>query len=448
MLYPQQNDKRNILDLSGIWDFRIDPQEIGEAEGWFNGLTDARPMAVPSSWNDIYDDIRDYLGVAWYVTKSYIPAGWQGQRVMLRVGSANYAAKVWINGAAVGSHEGGHLPFEFDVTEQIVWGTANTIAVQVENHLRPNRVPAGNVEGGLALFMRMFPAATFDFFPYAGLHRAVQLYAIPQTSIQDVTVTTAIDGGDGIVSVAVDAPGAESGQVQIAGQSAALTFAHGVAQTQLRVPSARLWSPDDPYLYDLTITLGDEKTPDDRYTLEVGIRTIAVDGGTIFLNGKPIFLKGFGRHEDSAVSGRGDNAPVMVKDYALFKWIGANSYRTAHYPYSEEQMRMADRQGILVIDEIPNVSLQFGGGEDAVAERLRMCKQQMSELIARDKKVFDKFFLMFSRYSGTSKATDHNVNHCGIKHGFTGFWQDFVLLTEAAVIVEPGESAFDNPTAG
>ena len=53
MLYPQQNDKRNLLDLSGIWDFQIDPNEIGEAEGWFNGLNDTRPIAVPSSWNDL-----------------------------------------------------------------------------------------------------------------------------------------------------------------------------------------------------------------------------------------------------------------------------------------------------------------------------------------------------------------------------------------------------------
>ncbi|HRJ43571.1 MAG: beta-glucuronidase [Caldilineaceae bacterium] len=385
MLYPQQNDRRNLLDLSGIWDFQIDPDGVGEAQGWFNGLADARPMAVPSSWNDIYDDIRDYLGVAWYVTRTYVPQGWQGERVMLRVGSANYAAKVWVNGALVGTHEGGHLPFVLDVTGLMRWNAPNTIAVQVENHLLPNRVPAGNVEGGLGAFMRMFPAATFDFFPYAGLHRAVQLFSIPQSHIRDVTVTTGMDGADGIVTVSVDATSAEKGSIHLDGQALPLVFDNGTAQAQVRVANARLWGPDDPYLYLLTVILGDEASPADRYTLDIGIRTVAVAGGQILLNGQPIFLKGFGRHEDFAVSGRGDNRPVTVKDYALMKWIGANSYRTAHYPYSEEQMRMADREGILVIDEIPNVSLQFGGGDEAVAERLRVCKQQMSELIARDK---------------------------------------------------------------
>ena len=96
-------------------------------------------------------------------------------------------------------------------------------------------------------------------------------------------------------------------------------------------------------------------------------------------------LTGFGRHEDFPISGRGLNVPLIVKDYSLLKWIGANSYRTSHYPYAEEQMMLADREGILVIDEIPAVSLQFEDGDENIQTRLAMCKQQMEELIARDK---------------------------------------------------------------
>ena len=237
MLYPQQNDKRNVLDLSGIWDFQIDPDEVGESESWFNGLKNPRAMAVPSSWNEIYDDIRDYLGVAWYVQQSYVPAGWQGQRVMLRVGSANYAAKVWINGELVGEHEGGHLPFEFDVTDKITWDGSNTIAIRVENHLSGTRVPAGNVRSPIGGFMGNFPATTFDFFPYCGLHRAVQLYSVPQQRIDDVTVTTDIDGASGIVTVDVVSSGASSGSVSLSGEdgdlTAPLTFSDGKAQARL-----------------------------------------------------------------------------------------------------------------------------------------------------------------------------------------------------------------------
>jgi beta-glucuronidase len=95
-------------------------------------------------------------------------------------------------------------------------------------------------------------------------------------------------------------------------------------------------------------------------------------------------LNGFARHEDFIASGRGLNLPLLVKDYQLMRWIGANSYRTSHYPYSEEEMQLADREGFLIIDEIPAVGLQFESDEN-IAIRLRTCLQQIDELIARDK---------------------------------------------------------------
>jgi beta-glucuronidase len=96
-------------------------------------------------------------------------------------------------------------------------------------------------------------------------------------------------------------------------------------------------------------------------------------------------LKGCARHEDFYISGRGLNLPLLVKDYDLMKWIGANSYRTSHYPYSEEEMQMADRCGMLIIDEIPAVGLGFEDGEENIRTRLAQCKRQLQELIARDK---------------------------------------------------------------
>ena len=110
-----------------------------------------------------------------------------------------------------------------------------------------------------------------------------------------------------------------------------------------------------------------------------------MQGEQILLNGKPVQLNGFGRHEDFIASGKGLNLPLMVKDYQLMRWTGANSYRTSHYPYSEEEMQLADREGFLIIDEIPAVSLQFENDENMRRCGLRMCLQQIDELIARDK---------------------------------------------------------------
>jgi beta-glucuronidase len=383
VLYPVQNDARNRFDLSGIWDFRTDPDEVGERDGWFNGLAESRPIAVPGSWNEQYEDIFNYLGLAWYVKRTYVPRHWQGVRVFIRVGSANYSGTVYVNGTKVGSHEGGHLPFAFEITELVRWGEENVIAISVENHLKPTRVPSGNITSDLGAFAS-FPRTTFDFFPFAGLHRPVVLYSVPQTYIEDVTAVTDIDGTDGTVRVSVRVDGAaESGRATLTDGDQTvrsdLSFEEGAAQTSLSVSDARLWSEKDPHLYDLTI-----QTDSDSYTLQVGIRTVEVQGGQILLNGQSVQMNGFGRHEDFFASGKGLNLPLLIKDYGLMRWTGATSYRTSHYPYSEEEMQLADREGFLIIDEIPAVSLQFENDEN-VAERLRMCLKQLDELVARDK---------------------------------------------------------------
>ena len=391
MLYPIQNDIRNRLDLSGLWQFQLDPDEIGERDSWFNGLNKPRQIAVPASWNEQFEDTRDYLGAAWYLCETYVPGAWQGERIFVRVGSANYAATVWINGNEVGQHEGGHLPFAFDISEQIQWGQPNIVAIRVDNHLTPTRVPPGNVGGGLmSTMMGSFPNASFDFFPYAGLHRAVVLCSVPVTHVADVTVTTEIEGGNGLVHVEVKQSGdGAAGRVTLASNDVhlgqALDFEGDTASATLHVPNARLWSTDDPHLYELTVTLDDNNTPLDRYALDVGIRTVAVEGDRLLLNGEPVELRGFGRHEDFPIVGRGHLPPLAVRDHSLMRWVGANSYRTSHYPYDEEQLRLADRLGFLVIDETPAVGLAFDDGAENIQARLDQCQQHLWELIQRDK---------------------------------------------------------------
>jgi beta-glucuronidase len=402
VLYPQQNQYRNLMDLSGVWDFQTDPTGCGEDANWMNFLPAPRPLAVPGSWNEQYGDLYDYLGAGWYQRTFYVPAGWRGQTVSVRVGSANYAAQVWLNGVKVGIHEGGHLPFAFEINTLLNWNGANILAIRVENELKPTRVPAGNVNDSVMNFMGGFPNATFDFYPYAGLHRPVVLCAVPQVHIEDVVVTTGIEGNHGLVecyvrlSDASDPAGGEAkpavrrGRVRLSGEGktldAALVFIGGEAHALLPVDQAHLWSPEDPFLYQADFCLlGADGTEVDRYGLAVGIRTVEVRGDQLLLNGAPVVLTGFGRHEDFYISGRGLNLPLIVRDYDLMKWVGANSYRTSHYPYSEEEMMMADRQGMLIIDEIPAVSLQFGDSSENQALRLEVCQQQLRDLVARDR---------------------------------------------------------------
>ncbi|GAB4036303.1 beta-glucuronidase [Spirosoma gilvum] len=387
-LFPQQNDVRNTLNLSGMWQFKKDSLGVGEKEGWQNGLNGSRSIAVPGSWNEQFTDSRDYLGLAWYEKQTYVPSTWKGQRIFIRIGSATYAAKLWINGKLVGQHEGGNLPFAFEIGSFITWGASNRISIQVENLLKPSRVPAGNVTGGP---FTNFPKSNYDFFPFAGLHRDVWLYSVPSVaSIRDITLKTDFANTTGRVEVKVETEGkAPKGSVIISGNGkrfeTPITLTGNTATATISIPDVRLWSPDDPYLYQVEVKLGDAKTTLDRYALETGVRTISTNDKQLLLNGKPIFLTGFGKHEDFPIFGRGVANPVIVKDFSLMKWVGANSFRTSHYPYDEEYMRMADREGFLVIDEIPAVGLYFHGDTTELAQRQAMCKQYINELITRDK---------------------------------------------------------------
>ena len=393
MLYPQSNPFRQSIDLSGFWDLSFDPENTGEAQGRTTGFSDGRPVAVPGSWNEMFEDNRDYLGPTWYQVRFDLPFGWDlaRQRALLRFQSVNYLAEVWLNGQRAGSHEGGHLPFEFDVTS-LLQPESNLLIVRVEGLLAPDRVPPGNVPlDGRDLFMNQaqnLPAASFDFFPFTGIHRPVLLYTTAPDALTDLTVVTGIEGSAGRVSVRMNRQGEDmvSARILLKGHGANLRAETEVGQTgavELVVSDAAFWAPGAPNLYDLTVELLRDGTVFDRYSLPIGIRTIQVVGDQILLNGQPVYLKGFGRHEDFPVIGRGLMPSVIVKDYALMEWVGANSFRTTHYPYSDQMMDLADRLGFLVIDEIPAVGLFFA--EAGLERRMELCQQYLRELIERDK---------------------------------------------------------------
>ena len=387
-LYPHESSTRSTRDLSGLWEFRLDPKGEGEAAGWHKSLAATRAIPVPASWNEIFDDAAGYFGTAWYQKEFLVDAGWQGRRIYLRFGAASYRARAWLNGQLLGEHEGGHLPFEFEVTAVLDRHGSNRLVVLVDNAQREDRLPAAAAARGGFNFSS-YPAVTFDFFPYGGLHRPVLLYATPQAALEDLTVRTTLAGAEGVVRASLRVGQGWSGHATVSIEGAAapvqarVRVLEGTAEAELRIPSVRAWCPEDPYLYTLVVRL--EGAQADEYRLPVGVRTVAVDRDGIRLNGKPVFLTGFGRHEDFPIHGKGLDLPVLVRDYELLKWIGANSFRTSHYPYSDEALMLADRYGFLVIDESPAVSLGFTDPEEVVAARHRQHARALAEMHARDK---------------------------------------------------------------
>ncbi|WP_370479775.1 beta-glucuronidase [Tamlana flava] len=386
-LAPVQNNIRNVLDLSGIWRFKKDSLNIGEKMQWYKGLSDSRAIAVPGSWNAQYDDMRDYLDWVWYETETYVPSSWKGQKIFIRVNDATYSAKIWVNGKPLGYHEGCHVPFAFDITKHVNWGVANKLVIQVENQLSPERVPTGNVQGGS---FQSFPASNYDFFPYSGLNRSVVLFSVPSSYLRDITIKPSFEGSKGALNVTVESVGGiNKGRVYVHGQGKTievpLVFKNNRANVGVVIPDVRLWCPEDPYLYDVKVVLGEGNEQMDIYNLKTGVRTVSVNEKSILLNGKPIFLKGFGRHEDFPALGRSSSNSVIIKDFGLMKWAGANSFRTTHYPYDEENYNLADREGFLVIGETPGVGLYFAGDGDSLEKRQQAMTRYIEEMMLRDK---------------------------------------------------------------
>jgi beta-glucuronidase len=385
MLFPVNNRHRQMRDLNGFWDFAFDENNFGREKGWQNGFFPEERIAVPASWNEQFAESRDNLGPAWYQSRFDLAWGWESENIFLRFNSVAYFAEVWLNGSFLGSHEGGHLPFIFDITEK-VQAENNLLVVRVDARPLPNHVPPGalGTKEGVTFGRDAFPDTNYDFFPYGGIQRPVLLYTEPKNpAIKDITVTTTIEGTSGKVHVNVE----HSGKILRGTLSRAdkIYRAKGERELVFHVPNAHFWSPEAPNLYRLEIGLVNENELVDSYSLNIGIRTVEVTKDTLLLNGKPIVMLGFGRHEDFAVLGKGLSHALIVKDHALMTWIGANSYRTTHYPYSEEQMQLADELGFLIIDETPAVGLYFDNDELGLAKRDELCQQYIRELIARDK---------------------------------------------------------------
>jgi len=145
MLYPQINCCRTVLDLSGFWEIKIDSDNAGLKKGWSNGFDADAKIGVPGSWNEQLSEIglMSYVGKIWYQYRLYIPTILAENRYLLRFGSVDFEAKVWINGELAGSHKGGYLPFELDITELIKMQQENLIIISVDNTLDYETIPQG-----------------------------------------------------------------------------------------------------------------------------------------------------------------------------------------------------------------------------------------------------------------------------------------------------------------
>ena len=395
MLKAIENQVREIKTLDGIWNFCLDKQGAGFTEQWWKReLENTVQMAVPGSFNDQLscDEIRDHVGDVWYQTEFWVPQGFEGKRIVLRFGSVTHRGTVFVDDEQVACHQGGYTPFEADITAIVKPGEKHRLTVCVNNELHWDTIPPGDVILGRCGHKKQY--YFHDFYNYAGIHRSVLLYSTPVKYVQDISTYTTLDGNNATLHYDVECP-CEVKVELIDACGKVVATANG-KQGELLVENAHLWEPGEGYLYTFRVTTLDENP--DIYDLRVGLRTVRVDGLKFLINEKPFYFKGFGRHEDSFFRGKGFDNVLMLHDHALMKWIGANSYRTSHYPYAEEMMDYADEHGLVVIDETPAVGINMGltglGGDydkpksifSLVNDKTQKAHAQaVTELINRDK---------------------------------------------------------------
>jgi len=357
MLYPVNNSVRTAVSLDGMWKFRFDPKSQGTAEQWQKGLEDAISMPVPGSFAELFTDrdSRDYTGDFWYETEFYVPSDWKDGEIVLRFGSLTHRATVYLNGTKLGYHEGGFLPYAVTITDCVLREGRNRLSIMLNNEVNETSIPCGIVKdcpGG-----RKLAKPYFDFFNYSGIQRSVYLVHTPSESVQDWSVSFSLNGKDADVSYQVVTNGDSPVCVKLCDKDGKEVASSEGKTGVLHVKDAHLWRVRNAYLYNIVITIVRDGKTVDCYEDRIGIRTVEIKDKRILINGEPVYLKGYGKHEDFEVLGRTPNGSLIKRDFECMKWNNANCFRTSHYPYDESWYRFADEEGFLIIDEVPAVGM-------------------------------------------------------------------------------------------
>lgn len=393
MLKVQTNICRSAVNINGIWRFKTVDDGFLPVEP----LKDYRLMAVPASMNDIVTeiDLREYVGKVAYETQFSCPVE-KDREYRLRIGATSHKCRVYLNGEYIGGSDAAFLPIDLLLPEL---KGINRLTVVIDNRLDYHTLPSGRLVKGNDLFvydrLGKYPIAgdeklfgkekqiiNHDFYNYTGIHRDVYIYSLPQKHIDDIIIKTVVE--DDYHAVSVELKGDKTKALYSVTDENGNTVA--TSETgELYIENPHLWQIRNVYLYTLTV-----RTATDCYHEKFGIRKISFDDKCLYVNDSPVYLKGFGMHEDFPIIGKGNNSAVNIRDFELLKWINANCFRTSHYPYAEEIMDLADEYGLLVVDEVPAVGCNnwpdYTYGENRLDDiTLALHKESLRLMVERDK---------------------------------------------------------------
>jgi hypothetical protein len=338
--------RENWVNLNGLWDYAIQDREAERPANWDGKIL--VPFAAESALSGVMQPVKPEQRL-WYRRSFDAPGGKSGGRVLLHFGAVDWDTTVWVNGTQVGTHRGGYDPFTFDITEQLK-RSGNEVVLSVWDPTNTGYQPRGKQvlkPGGI-----MYTAVT-------GIWQTVWLESVPAAYIQSLKIVPDIDRG--VVSVTVRANEAASVRLSaVDGDQAVATQAGRAGQVvELRIDNAKLWSPDSPHLYDLTVELMQDGKTVDSVDSYFGMRKTHVakdaDGvNRLMLNNEVLFQYGpldQGWWPDGLYTPASDEA--MKYDIVMTKKFGMNMARKHVKVESARWYYWCDQLGLLVWQDMP-----------------------------------------------------------------------------------------------
>ena len=398
MLPDEALFERTQINLSGNWSFRVDRNNEGESAGWFaenHDTTSWGDVSVPVGFDNCGPDMERYAGVGWFSKQVHVPESFRERRIVLNFEGVNYSAKVWVNGTLVGENHDAFLPFTIPVNDAVIIGSENRITVRVDNLRTRGQFPlyegwygqGGFLrEASLAATGRMHLLHTFseaEPAPGGGHLRLRAAVTNDDSGVKSANIRLRIFDADGNELATLQSPTlalapSQTGELTVEGP----------------VPDAKHWSPRNPSLYTARIVLLSDGKPADSLTHRVGFRWLKVKDAKIILNGEPLVLLGFNRHEDSPQTGMAVDLVQAREDFMEMKKMGCNYVRLCHYPHHAGELDLCDELGILVLAE--NAMNQWGhvdhpnpnGGFELTREDapliLETARRTLSKMVQRD----------------------------------------------------------------
>ena len=336
-------------NLNGPWQFQFDPDDTGTSRDWArSGLPAARAIVVPFPWGSPLSGVPDSADIGWYARTIEVPAAWSqsGRRVFLVIGAADWRTTAWLDGHPLGTHDGGYIPFEFELTTYLKPGQKQLLVLRVDDAPRAFKLEGkqgyGNARG---IWQTPYleargsvPLQVLHFTPDVDRKRVVVTARLLDKAPRDLTLTLHFKN--------VERPAVTR---RVPRGTDRLTFT-------VPIPGAHLWSLDDPFLYEVEASLGDDRV--DSY---FGMRKISVttlpgtDYRYVALNGEPIYLQltlDQAFHPEGFYTYPSDS--FVRAEILRAKQIGLSGLREHVKVESPRKLYWADRLGLLIMADVPN----------------------------------------------------------------------------------------------